>query len=72
MSSIGTTPSRRNGARSALIIFSLINLLNYVDRYVISSVKELIKKKSKRNKLKKMLKFALEHNKKIRMEKMNK
>ena len=34
---------RQEGARFALIILTLINLLNYADRYVPSAVKELIK-----------------------------
>jgi hypothetical protein len=34
---------RQAGARYALLVFSFINLLNYADRYVPSSVKTLIK-----------------------------
>ena len=36
-------PQRQKGAREALIVLSFINLLNFADRYVPSSVKELIK-----------------------------
>jgi hypothetical protein len=31
------------GARSVLIILTAMNLLNYIDRYVPSAVKELVK-----------------------------
>eukprot|EP01041_Mallomonas_annulata_P009591 gene9591-19934_t len=34
---------RREGARYALILLTFINMLSFADRYVISSVKELIK-----------------------------
>jgi hypothetical protein len=36
-------PQRQEGAREALLCLSLINLLNFADRYVPSAVKELIK-----------------------------
>jgi MFS family permease len=36
-------PGRQPGARFALAILTAINLLNYIDRYVPSSVKDLIK-----------------------------
>jgi hypothetical protein len=34
---------RQEGARTALVVLTCINMLNFADRYVISSVKELIK-----------------------------
>ena len=36
-------PQRQEGARRALLVLTLINLLNFADRYVPSSVKELLK-----------------------------
>ena len=36
-------PCRQEGARAALLALTAINLLNFADRYVASSVKELIK-----------------------------
>ena len=35
--------TRQEGATRALIVLTLINLLNFIDRYVPSAVKELIK-----------------------------
>ncbi len=35
--------TRQEGARKALFILSMINLLNFIDRYIPSAVKELIK-----------------------------
>ena len=36
-------PRRREGARRALVVLTLINMLNFADRYISASVKELIK-----------------------------
>ena len=41
--SLGEYGQRAEGAREALLILTAINLLNFADRYVPASVKELIK-----------------------------
>jgi MFS family permease len=42
--SLGPKPdSRQPGARFALFVLTLINLLNYIDRYVPSAVKDLVR-----------------------------
>ena len=36
-------PRRQEGARTALLVLTVINMLKFADRYISSSVKELIK-----------------------------